>query len=245
MFEGKEDFSVLQAHFAKLNVFLKLGKTSKGTFVSVWEGGDLKYLVLKCGLSGNFAHHDMCLWCHASRKNLGSLESSPPRTISTIRVRAHLPPLNPDGSEQWPFTCPCCKIKFTQANHALEKLSEDMLRVFPSTHQGCVWHQAPCTTTEIDFMVPCVLHMRLRFCSTLWEWCIAPSAYVKKAEVAERIMKMLQCDGVNTTRLRKLNNFNDLQVIKNASFDGQGCDKVLARFDEYLVASRSSHRALG
>ena len=45
---------------------------------------------------------------------------------------------------------------------------------------------------------------------------------------------MLQHDGVNTNRLRKLNNFHDVQAIKNTSFDGLGCDKVLARFDEYL-----------
>ena len=56
---------------------------------------------------------------------------------------------------------------------------------------------------------------------------------------------MLQSDGVNTNRLRKLNNFSDVQAIKNASFDGQGCDKVLARFDEYLLVAQSTHRKLG
>ena len=68
---------------------------------------------------------------------------------------------------------------------------------------------------------------------------------VKKTEVAEEVMKMLQHDGVNTNRLRKLNNFNDVQAIKNASFDGLGCDKVLARFDEYLKISGSIHQVLG
>ena len=68
---------------------------------------------------------------------------------------------------------------------------------------------------------------------------------MKDEKVAANIMAMLQQDGVNTNRLRKLNNFSDVQAIKKASFDGQGCDKVLARFDEYLKASESSFRVLG
>ena len=94
-------------------------------------------------------------------------------------------------------------------------------------------------------MVPCVLHMRLRFVSTLWDWCIAPSAMVKKAEVSAKLLSMLQRDGVNTNRLRKINDFNDVQAIKKASFDGQGCDNILRHFDDYLVASRSNFRELG
>jgi hypothetical protein len=58
-------------------------------------------------------------------------------------------------------------------------------------------------------------------------------------------MAMLQQDGVNTNRLRKLNDFRDVQAIKKASFDGHGCDKVLARFDDYLVAAQSKYRELG
>ena len=68
---------------------------------------------------------------------------------------------------------------------------------------------------------------------------------MKDEKVAAKIMAMLQQDGVNTNRLRKLNNFSDVQAVKKASFDGQGCDKVLARFDEYLAASESSFRVLG
>ena len=81
--------------------------------------------------------------------------------------------------------------------------------------------------------------------STLWEWCIAPAVLVKDQLVATTILNMLQRDGVNTTRLRKLNNFNDIQAVKKASFEGRGCDKVLSHFDEYLVASRSEFRDLG
>ena len=129
--------------------------------------------------------------------------------------------------------------------HAKEHLSEAQGKMFPTIHKGCMWHRAPCTTTEIDHMVPCVLHMRLRFVSTLWEWCIAPSAMVKNAAVAAKILEMLQQDGVNTSRLRKLNNFDDILAVKHASFEGKGCDRILARFDAYLQASRSNFQTLG
>ena len=68
---------------------------------------------------------------------------------------------------------------------------------------------------------------------------------MKDEHVAAKIKEMLQQDGVNTNRLRKLNSFSDVQAIKKASFEGQGCDKVLARFDDYLAASQSSFLALG
>ena len=246
LFEGGEDHQTLKARFARVSDFLKKAAEAGKIRCISWEGGDLKYLCLKVGLSGNFKSHDQCLWCEVLRNNLCSLEKSTPRTINSIRVNAHLPPLTPEGVSIWPFTCPCCHIVFSNATqHALESLSPNQLSFFGSIHKGGVWHQAPCTTTEIAFMVPCVLHMRLRFVSTLWDWCIAPSAMVKKAEVAAAILQMLQRDGVNTNRLRKINNFNDVLAVKNASFDGQGCDKVLSRFDEYLVAAQSNFRDLG
>ena len=237
----------MTARFAKLTAFLKTHQTSGGTTLTIWEGGDLKYLCLKLGLSGNFATHDMCLWCEVSRTKLSSLTPSPPRTINGIRTNAHLPPIDNEGNEMWPFTCSCCQSTFTKENYNDEDLSNspDLLKEYPTIHKGCMWHQAPCTTTEIDFMVPCVLHMRLRFCSTLWDWCVAPSALVKSPAVEMKLMTMLQCDGVNTTRLRKLIDWNDIQAIKKASFDGQGCDKILGRFDEYLVTSGSAFRVLG
>ena len=237
----------MTARFANLNAFLQTRVTSGGTKLSIWEGGDLKYLSLKAGLSGNFATHDMCLWCEVSRTKLSSLTPSPLRTINSIRINAHLPPIDTNGNHVWPFTCECCDSTFTEENYNDEDLSNfpDLLKEYPTLHKGCMWHQAPCTSTEIDFMVPCVLHMRLRFCSTLWDWCIAPAALVKSPEVAAQLMLMLQQDGVNTTRLRKLNDWNDVKAIKAASFDGQGCDKILGRFDDYLVASRSSFRVLG
>ena len=68
---------------------------------------------------------------------------------------------------------------------------------------------------------------------------------MKDSLVAATILNMLQRDGANITRLRKLNNFNDVQAVKKASFEGRGCDKVLSHFDDYLVASRSEFRDLG
>ena len=232
--------------FTDLNAFLANGRTLDGTCFCVWEGGDLKYLCVKAGLSANFKTHDMCLWCLVKRGHLVSLDVSAPRTINSIRESAHLPPLDATGEPVWPFTCPHCDICFTEeAAHALETMNEAQLKEFPSLHAGCMWHRAPCTTTTIDHMVPCVLHMRLRFVSTLWDWCIAPAVLVKKAEVAAELLSMLQRDGVNVNRLRKINNFNDVQAVKSASFDGEGADKVLAHFDDYLVVCRSNFRDLG
>ena len=246
LYEGGEDHPTLMKRFADINSFLKCNGKCCGYRVCAWEGGDLKYLCLKCGLSGNFLHHDMCLWCEVPRAELSSLNSYPARTINSIRVNAHLPPLDELGHPVWPFTCPGCDIVFLNEYQQLaEVLSAQSQKEFPSIHKGSCWHRAPCTTTPIDRIVPCVLHMRLRFMCTLWDWCIAPSAMVKKPAVATMIVEMLQKDGVNTNRLRKINNFNDVQTVAKASFDGQGCDKVMAHFDDYLQASRSDHRELG
>ena len=246
LYEGSEDYETLRARFERIDTFLKCGCASSNCKITAWEGGDLKYLCLKCGLSGNFAIHDQCLWCEVLRAKLGSLDISTPRTLNSIRVNAHLPPLDEIGTPMWPFDCPSCGIRFNSPDHhALEVLTPQMVKSFPSTHKGCMWHQGPSTATEIDHMVPCVLHMRLRFMSTLWDWCIAPAVLVKDQQVAVNILSMLQRDGVNTTRLRKLNNFSDIQAVKKASFEGRGCDKVFAHFDDYLVASRSEFRDLG
>ena len=240
--------------------FLSRHITSDGVWITGWEGGDLKWLCKKAGLSGNFATHDQCLWCEVPRNQLGSLKRYPERTVNSIRVLAHMHPLAEDGTLIYPFTCECCQKTFeSEDDCAAEILSPDVIKSYPTIHKGVLWHKGPITSTPINRMVPCVLHMRLRcaieslysskpnfrFCCTLWDWCIAPSALVKDEHVAAKIMAMLQQDGVNTNRLKKLNNFSDVQAIKKATFDGQGCDKVLARFDDYLVASQSSFRTLG
>ena len=245
LFEGEEDHKTLAHKFEVLKKYLDGGVTSAGTRFTPWEGGDLKYNNRKSGLSGNFATHDQCLWCMVPRSSLVSLTPFAARTFNSTRVLAHLPPLV-DGDPQFPFTCECCSSTYaTQAQVDAESLNSEQQKMFPTLHHGVMWQQGPATTTPFDRIVPCVLHMRLRFCCTLWDWCIAPSVIVKRPEVAALIMAMLQADGVNTNRLRKLNGFSDVLAIKNASFDGQGCDKVLARFGEYLEVSRSVHTDLG
>ena len=246
LFEGEEEHSVLLSRLAELTKYLNGGVTSEGTRFTPWEGGDLKWNNRKAGMSGNFATHDQCLWCFVPRSKLSSLQRYDERTINSNRILAHLPPLNESGSAVFPFKCDDCGKMFnSQAGVDKESLTPEQKKVFPTIHKGVMWQQAPCTSTPFANVVPCVLHMRLRFCCTLWDWCIAPSVLVKRADVAARVMTMLQADGVNTNRLRKLNDFSDIKAVKHASFDGQGCDKVLARFDEYLEVAGSRFRALG
>ena len=246
LLEGDEEHDVLHPRLAELKAFLDGGVTSEGTRFTPWETGDLKWNSRKGGMSGNFATHDQCLWCTVPRSKLSSLDRFAARTVESNRVLAHFPPVGLDGVAVFPFACGVCNKTFhSQESVEKEILSPAQLQIFPTLHKGVMWHQAPCTSTPIEKIVPCVLHMRLRFCCTLWDWCIAPSVLVKRADVAAKVMKMLQTDGVNTNRLRKLNDFSDVKAVKNASFDGQGCDKVLARFDEYLEASGSRFRELG
>ena len=198
-------------------------------------------------MSGNFSVHDQCLWCVVPRSKLSSLHSYAPRTLNSNRILAHLPPLASDGTATFPFHCEVCSKTFhNQQAVNDEKLTPAQLTLFPKIHKGVLWQHSPCTSTPITNIIPCVLHMRLRFCCTLWDWLIAPSVLVKRsAAVATKIMQMLQSDGVNTNRLRKLNDFSDSKSVKHASFDGNGCDKVLLQFDDYMVASGSKHRDLG
>ena len=246
LLEGEEDHEILHPALSQLRLYLDGGVTSEGTRFTVWETGDLKWNSRKGGMSGNFAIHDQCLWCAVPRSKLGSLDSHPLRTTNSNRVLAHLPPIGPGGLALFPFKCNACNKSFRD-QHDVDKevLAPPQIQVFAKIHNGVMWHQAPCTSTPISNIVPCVLHMRLRFCCTLWDWLISPSVLVKRADVAARVMNMLQADGINTNRLRKLNDFSDIKAVKHASFDGQGCDKVLSRFDEYLVASGSRFRELG
>ena len=171
-------------------MFLDGGITSNGTRITPWEGGDLKYNNLKSGMSGNFATHDQCLWCFVPRSELCSLTSFDARTVNSIRVLAHLPPLGIDGEPTFPFSCPICQAVYTtQQQVDSESLNPEQLKTFPSLHKGVMWQQGPCTNTPIDHIVPCVLHMRLRFCCTLWDWCISPSVLVKRNDVAEVVHK--------------------------------------------------------
>ena len=189
LFEGEETNESLQSKLKDLKSFLDRGETVDGTKFPPWEGGDLKCSNRKSlGMSGNFATTDQCLWCFVPRSQLCSLQAYPERTLNSIRVLAHLPPLQSDGKPSFPFSCDCCDSTYTtQAQVDAESLNPEQIKAFPSLHKGVMWQQGPCTNTPIDHIVPCVLHMRLRFCSTLWEWCIAPSAMVKRADVAEKV----------------------------------------------------------
>ena len=188
LFEGEETNETLKLKLKDLKAFLDRGETIDGTKITAWEGGDLKYSNRKIGMSRNFATTDQCLWCFVPRSEMCSLTVYPERTLNLIRVLGHLPPLQSDGNPSFPFTCTCCDTTYTtQAQVDAESLNPEQVKAFPSLHKGVMWHQGSGTNTRIDHIVPCVLHMRLRFCCTLWEWCIAPSAMVKRVEIAEKV----------------------------------------------------------
>ena len=130
----------------------------------MWEGGDLKYLCRKNGMSGNFATHDQCLWCYVPRSQLCSLNAYPARTVNENRKYAHLPPLLPNGTKLFPFTCPGCDVTYFNEIECLDEiLTPAQVKSFPTIHKGVRWHEAPLSSTPISHMVPCVLHMRLRY----------------------------------------------------------------------------------
>ena len=146
----------------KISDFLMKHITSD-VWITAWEGGDLKWLCKKAGLSGNFATHDQCLWCEVPRNQLASLAKFPERTVNSIRVLAHMPPFGPDGEPSFPFTCDCCSKAFESAEQCdAEALSPDVIKSYPTIHKGVLWHKGPTSSTPINQMVPCVLHMRLR-----------------------------------------------------------------------------------
>ena len=163
LFEGNEEHATLQDRLRKISKFLSKNITSDGVWITTWEGGDLKWLCKKVGMSGNFATHDQCLWCEVPRNQLASLQTFPARTLNSIRILAHMPPIADDGTSAFPFTCGCCNKQFLSAEHcAAESLSSELIKTYPSLHKGVLWHKGPVTATPIDHMVPCVLHMRLR-----------------------------------------------------------------------------------
>ena len=162
LFEGNEEHATLEDRLKKINEFLSKHITSDGVWITAWEGGDLKWLCKKAGLSGNFATHDQCLWCEVPRNQLVSLNKYPERTVNSIRVLAHMPPLE-DGMPVFPFTCECCSKTFESVEQCAEEIfSPDVLKSYPTLHKGVLWHKGPVSTTPINQMVPCVLHMRLR-----------------------------------------------------------------------------------
>ena len=134
-----------------------------------------------------------------------------------------MPPHDKDGREQYPFRCPHCNIKFSRPEQqAAEQKSAAALKEHPILHKGVMWHQGPISVCEPWFLVLCVLHMKLSFARTLWEWKIKPVALLQNDDdVVQKILRMLQEDGVNINRLKKLNNCDDKETAKKAGFDGE------------------------
>ena len=106
-----------------INDYLRGGITSTGIKFTVWEGGDMKWLAIKSALRAIFAHDDTCPWCRVERKNLGSKQKSALRTSQNSRTASHLPPLDEQSKEIWPFTCDMCDITY---NNKEEWLAEDL-----------------------------------------------------------------------------------------------------------------------
>ena len=73
----------------------------------------------------------------------------------------------------------------------------------------------------------------LSFCSSLWNWLLEPAAAVSNKHVAEAVLRMLQHDGVNVWRLRKLNSTAE-EAARHALFTGGAAERVMARFDAYM-----------
>ena len=158
-----------------------------------------------------------------------------------------MPPLDKEGREQFPFRCPHCSTKFSSAEQQRVEIKTDAARKeHPVLHKGVMWHEGPISVCEPWFLVLCILHMKLSFARTLWEWKIKPAALIQKDDVVvKKILHMLQADGVNINRLRKLNNSNDKETAKKASFDGDSADRILARFEEYMAVAGSHDPASG
>ena len=161
-------------------------------------------------------------------------DNQEPRTLESAREAAHLPPLDDNGNEIFPFTCKLCKITFRTRE---EWLAEDMsgekdAALFTKVHGGHVWRRASLSCSPSRFVM-CLLHMRLSFCNSLWNWVIKQSVLVKRQQVADEILHMLQKDGVNVWRLRTLTSTSE-EAIRAPSFCGNAAEKIMSRFEQYM-----------
>ena len=200
----------------------------------------MPWLAKKVGLKARFAHDDCCVWCQVPRDKLGSNTSHATRTSDRMRSNSHLPPIDPlDPTKFIPFTCERCGYKFSSKEEwaAEDQTSDADSKLFTKVHAGHVWHRAS-LVTEPQRLIMCQLHMRLSFMNSLWRWLIYPSAAVKRPDIAERVLKMLQKDGVNIWRLKQMNTSSE-EATRNASFTGGAADKVMSRLGEYLTVVES------
>ena len=189
---------------------------------------------LKSGLHADFAHSDSCPWCRIDRQKMNTLEKQELRTLENAREAAHLPPLDLNGKSVFPFTCKLCGVEFKTKE---EWMKEDLTdpkhsKLFTQVHAGHVWRR-PSLSCDPSHFILCLLHMKLSFCSSLWTWLIKPSAQVKKQEIADQVLAMLQKDGVNVWRLKKLNSTSE-EACKNVGFTGAAAERVMGRFETYM-----------
>ena len=204
----------------------------------------MKWLAIKSALHAHFAFDDTCPWCRIGRKDMSTKKRQICRTSQNSRTAAHLPPLDQDGCEVFPFTCDVCQLSFTKEQWCAEDLSSEALsKLFTQTHCGHVWRRQSLSCDPRRFVM-CLLHMRLSFCSSLWTWLVKPSAQVKQPAVAEQVLGMLHKDGVNIWRLQKLTSTAE-EACKNASFTGGAADKVMSRFEEYMEVLECKSRDKG
>ena len=180
------------------------------------------------------------MWCEVPRDKLGSDADQTARTSERMRSVSHLPPIDPkDPTRFIPFTCELCGYEFSTQEEweAEDQTSEANSKLFTKVHAGQVWHRAS-VATQPRRLIMCQLHMRLSFMNSLWRWLIYPSAAVKRPDVAERVLQMLQKDGVNIWRLKQMHTSAE-EATRNASFTGGAADKVMSRLGEYLTVVES------
>ena len=96
------------------------------------------WLAVKSALHAHFAHDDTCPWCLVLKTNLATKEKQDLRTLANSRELAHLPPLDQEGNEVFPFTCKLCKVIF-DSREAWEKENmrdEKLAKLFTQVHRG-------------------------------------------------------------------------------------------------------------
>ena len=157
-------------------------------------------------------------------------------------MAAHLPPKEAAGKDIYPFTCPHCALVFDDETSVLAEAqfkTESDRTSHPAKHFGVMYHCVP-IISDYARMVLCTLHMRISFCRTLYEYTILP-ALVKDEKIVKQLLELLKKDGVNINRLRKMNDLNDLQTCRNASFQGKAAYQIIKRFDAYVKLA--NHKA--
>ena len=189
----------------------------------------------KLGLRASFVHDDACPWCRVARSNLCTREKQVPRTLTNCRIASHLPPLDEHGDAVFPFSCDLCQLSFTKPQWDAEDMSSELnSKLFTKVHSGHVWRRQSLSFNPANFIM-CLLHMRLSFCNSLWRWLVMPSAQVKDDAVAEKVLRMLQKDGINLWRLKKIHS-TSLEAVQNVAFTGAAAEKVMGHFSDYLEA---------